>query len=131
MKLFNCLPFYSNNDGISICFLSCTNSDPNLYLLEDDSFGIHSLKVGCFGNLLVRAILNGLSRLQSHSSVNEASTIVDSDHLLKQPGEKEATDAWSTAEVEGAGLRPVNLLHGPLNQAQQRQCIALRLDMKE
>ena len=100
-----------------------------IYLLEDNSFWIHSLKVSCLCNLLLRQspILNGLPLLQSHPSVDEACTIVDCDHLLEQLGEKEAADARSTAKVESAGPRPVDLLQSPLNQTQQWQCIALRL----
>ena len=101
----------------------------HVYLLEDDTFWIHSLKVSCLGNLLLgkSPILNGLSLLQSHPSVNEACTIVDCDHLLEQPGKKEAGDARSTAKVESASPRPVDLLQSPLNQTQQRQSIALCL----
>ena len=101
----------------------------HVYLLEDDTFWIHSLKVSCLGNLLLgkSPILNGLSLLQSHPSVDEACTIVDCDHLLEQPGKKEAGDTRSTAKVEGAGPRPVDLLQSPLNQPQQRQSIALCL----
>ena len=105
----------------------------HVYLLEDDTFWIHSLKVSCLGNLLLgkSPILNGLSLLQSHPSVNEACTIVDCNHLLEQPGEKEAGDARSTAKVESASPRPVDLLQSPLNQPQQWQSIALCLYVGE